>query len=167
MSATVVLTALQGMRPGTVFVFKGPSWSMLGRAEDCVIRVPNDGTHRCVSRHHCLLAVDPPRVWVEDLGSLNGTYVNRAKIGKTDDVQKALTGLGLPLPARALHEGDTLQAGDVVFGVHVLEDANPSNANFQAPTEALSELVNADRKNNPEGKPKHDSNARETNGAAP
>jgi serine/threonine-protein kinase len=47
----------------------------VGRASDCLIRLPSDLEYCIVSRHHCLLDIAPPEVRVRDLGSLNGTFV--------------------------------------------------------------------------------------------
>ena len=45
------------------------------------LRLPNGPGYADVSRHHCLLHIDPPAVWVRDLGSRNGTRVNGTQIG--------------------------------------------------------------------------------------
>jgi predicted component of type VI protein secretion system len=73
-----------------------------------------------VSRHHCLLAIDPPRVWVRDLGSLNGTFVNGEKISLRDPDQK-MDGPGPEAPpGRELADGDEVSLGRwVAFRVHV------------------------------------------------
>ena len=44
---------------------------MLGRGDECEIRVD----HRSVSRRHAVLHVFDEVVWIEDLGSANGTFV--------------------------------------------------------------------------------------------
>ena len=53
---------------------------LIGRAEECDIRPLSED----VSRRHAAVHVGPADVWVEDLGSRNGTFVNGDKItGKT------------------------------------------------------------------------------------
>ena len=53
---------------------------LIGRAEECDIRPLSED----VSRRHAAVHVGPADVWVEDLGSRNGTFVNNEKIaGKT------------------------------------------------------------------------------------
>lgn len=47
---------------------------MLGRGEECEVRVE----HRSVSRRHAVLHVFDGVVWIEDLGSANGTFVRDA-----------------------------------------------------------------------------------------
>lgn len=49
---------------------------LIGRAEDCDVRPLSDE----VSRRHCAVHVGPADVWVEDLGSRNGTLVNGNRI---------------------------------------------------------------------------------------
>jgi len=49
---------------------------MIGRAEECDVRPLSED----VSRRHCAVSVGPADVWVEDLGSRNGTFVNGTKI---------------------------------------------------------------------------------------
>lgn len=49
---------------------------LIGRAEECDIRPLSDE----VSRRHCLVQVEPDIVWIEDLGSRNGTFVNGVRI---------------------------------------------------------------------------------------
>jgi hypothetical protein len=45
---------------------------LIGRDDDCDIVIPN----RQVSRHHARFFADKNEVWVEDLGSRNGTHFN-------------------------------------------------------------------------------------------
>jgi pSer/pThr/pTyr-binding forkhead associated (FHA) protein len=49
---------------------------LIGRAEECDVRPLSEE----VSRRHCAVIVGPADVWVQDLGSRNGTYVNGDRI---------------------------------------------------------------------------------------
>ena len=80
-SDEVVITIYDSLKGETRYVFHEPERCTIGRAEDCDIRLPSDDQHMGISRHHCLLEVDPPHVFISDLGSMNGTYVNGVKIG--------------------------------------------------------------------------------------
>ncbi len=48
---------------------------VIGRATDCNVIIPKQLDSR-ISRHHCLLEINPPQVLIKDLGSKNGTFVN-------------------------------------------------------------------------------------------
>jgi pSer/pThr/pTyr-binding forkhead associated (FHA) protein len=48
----------------------------IGRAEDCDLRIAD----RRVSRHHCELILDGDDLFVRDLKSSNGTFVNDERI---------------------------------------------------------------------------------------
>jgi predicted component of type VI protein secretion system len=49
---------------------------LIGRAEQCDVRPLSEE----VSRQHCEVTVGPAGVWVEDLGSRNGTFVNGDRV---------------------------------------------------------------------------------------
>lgn len=72
--------------------------SVIGRRDDCQIRIPLSS----VSRQHCELVNDGTRLSVRDLGSSNGTFVNRQKIVE-----------------QALKPGDLLAVGPCVFVVRI------------------------------------------------
>lgn len=63
---------------------------ILGRDPQCDVVIPN----RQVSRRHARVYPQEQEIWVEDLGSKNGTFVNGERLDP-----------GAPVP---LHEGDTL-----------------------------------------------------------
>ncbi len=64
---------------------------LIGRAEECDVRPLSED----VSRRHAAVHVGPADVWVEDLGSRNGTFVNGAKItAKTKVVSGDLIRVG-------------------------------------------------------------------------
>lgn len=49
-----------------------------GRAEDCNIRYPNKSSG--ISSHHCEILVDNGQVYIRDLNSSHGTFVNGSRI---------------------------------------------------------------------------------------
>jgi pSer/pThr/pTyr-binding forkhead associated (FHA) protein len=55
---------------------------LIGRAEECDVRPLSED----VSRRHCEVIVGPAEVWVADLGSRNGTFVNGQRIGEKTKV---------------------------------------------------------------------------------
>ena len=128
MSATVTLKVVEGPQRGAEFVYRLPTLCTVGRGQDCSLRLPNDVLNSTVSRHHCLLEIDPPLVRVCDLGSLNGTFVNGEPIGQREPYGR-IADLGVPfVPDLPLEDGDELRVGANVFRIGVeidKEDAEP------------------------------------------
>jgi serine/threonine protein kinase len=87
-----------------VHTFTRRTTCLVGRADECGIRL--DRGESKVSRHHCLLDVNPPRVTVRDLGSRNGTYVNETPLRGAQ-------------AARELADGDEIRLGGAVLRVAV------------------------------------------------
>ncbi len=113
MPTQLVLRATAGELAGQAFPLEGPARWRLGRSRSCTLRLEGDST---VSRHHCILAYDPPTLWVQDLGSLNGTYLNGENIGRGVPGDGANATMMLP-SRRPLGAGDELRVGQNVFCV--------------------------------------------------
>lgn len=101
----VTLTATEGDLKDTEFVLGGLDQIVIGRASACELRL-DDPT---VSRKHCLIDAGGEAVWVRDLDSLNGTFVNGQRIGTEAELR----------PLRELHDGDRLHVGKQTFFVHL------------------------------------------------
>ena len=86
--ATLVIRA-GGGRSGETFLVRGDQMT-IGRSPDAEVFL-DDVT---VSRNHALLVRRRDGVYIDDLGSLNGTYVNRRRI-----------------ESHKLQDGDELQVG--------------------------------------------------------
>jgi len=69
--------------------------TVIGRRQDCDLRIPSTD----VSRRHCLLSMHDGALNVEDLDSVNGTFVNGRRI----------SGRQIVMP------GDRIQIGPVTF----------------------------------------------------
>ena len=95
--------------------------AILGRAKDCDPRLlfkpedPKAPENRRISRHHCLLDINPPDVRIRDFGSLNGTFVNGQKIGQREKDDKP----GGSFPEYDLKDGDELRLGGIKFRVSI------------------------------------------------
>jgi len=82
----------------------------IGRLPDNTVRIDN----LAVSGHHAKISWDQDHYVIEDLGSLNGTYVNNERVGIA-----------------------TLKHGDqVTIGKHVVEFKNEGHAGYGAATKA-------------------------------
>jgi predicted component of type VI protein secretion system len=82
---------------------------LIGRAEDCDVRADSE----FVSSHHCVLLLDEFTLRIRDLGSRNGTFVNRRQIGTS--------------PLILLHD-DMVSIGELSFLVDVHAVHEPSHA---------------------------------------
>jgi eukaryotic-like serine/threonine-protein kinase len=119
MTTTLILKATAGDLQGKQFHFTQPSYCVLGRSRSCTLRLSDDAT---VSRQHCLLELDADGVWVQDLGSLNGTFVNGTKVGQREAQRDGDTTMVQP-PRQCLRDGDLLRIGNNVFAVRVITAA--------------------------------------------
>jgi serine/threonine-protein kinase len=99
---------LSGPHAGRSFIFDQHDTFLIGRSDTAHLCLPDD---RYFSRNHCILEIAPPRCFLRDLGSTNGTYVNGQK------VQEAY-----------LRNGDRIQGGQTVLSVEVSADQQPQYA---------------------------------------
>jgi len=78
--------------------------TIIGRHSSCHICIPA----RTVSRRHCQIVVDGPRVSVRDLGSSHGTFVNGTRIERAE-----------------LRDGDRLSLGGFELRLELTEGVHP------------------------------------------
>ena len=115
MIVELTLKAIGGELDGQEFTFRGPTYCVLGRSRTCTLRVPGDAT---VSRQHCVLELNSDGVWVQDLGSLNGTHINGEKIGQRERYRHG--DATMVQPARqTLQDGDILRVCNNTFAVRL------------------------------------------------
>lgn len=119
MSAVVTLRLTRGPLRGAEFFFDERTTCIIGRASDCSPQLPDDRDHQTISRHHCLLDVNPPDIRIRDFGSRNGTYVNGVKIGQRAAHQSARDAASLSFPEHDLADGDEITLGTTVLRVAV------------------------------------------------
>jgi pSer/pThr/pTyr-binding forkhead associated (FHA) protein len=102
----VTLRVLSGPHVGRAFTFDQHDTFLIGRSDTAHLCLPDD---RFFSRNHCILEINPPRCFLRDLGSTNGTFVNGQR------VQEAF-----------LHNGDQIQGGQTVLAVEVTVEPQPT-----------------------------------------
>ena len=73
----VILEVVKGQREGARFVFERHDTFVVGRSKKAQFSVGKD---RYFSRYHFMVEANPPQCLLRDLGSTNGTYVNREKV---------------------------------------------------------------------------------------
>ena len=84
--------------------------AIIGRQTDCQIRIPSAG----ISRHHCELTLADGKILLRDMGSSNGTYVNRQRVQESQ-----------------LAAGDLIAVGPAVFVAKIdgkPDKIDPANA---------------------------------------
>jgi tRNA A-37 threonylcarbamoyl transferase component Bud32 len=110
----VTLRVLAGPYTGREFTFDQHDTFLIGRADTAHLYLPED---KFFSRHHCLLEIAPPRCFLRDLGSTNGTFVN-----------------GQRVPEAFLTSGDRIQGGQTVLQVEVQSEQPVTVNGMEAPT---------------------------------
>ena len=98
----VTLRVVAGPQMGRVFTFEQHDTFLIGRSEDSHFCLPQD---RFFSRHHCILEIAPPQIFLRDLGSTNGTFVN-----------------GIRVETAHLKSGDRIQGGETVLEAEIRSD---------------------------------------------
>ena len=119
MSAKVTLTITVGDLQGQQYIFAERTTCIIGRAQDCQIKIPNDEQHLSISRYHCLLDINPPSIRVRDFGSKNGTYLNREKIGQRQKDQTPEDAAQMNFPEHDVKAGDIIKVGNTIFQVSI------------------------------------------------
>jgi pSer/pThr/pTyr-binding forkhead associated (FHA) protein len=71
----VELRQLNGSQAGSTWTVVGTQY-VIGRHADCLLRID----HPKVSLHHCAVLILGNEVWVRDLRSTNGTFVNDTQV---------------------------------------------------------------------------------------
>ncbi|MET9319664.1 protein kinase [Streptomyces sp. NPDC003038] len=117
--ATVTLSLVKGRLDPAQYVFDERTTCVLGRSADCSPRLPDDEHNSTVSRHHCLLDINPPDIRIRDFGSMNGTFVNGEKIGQRAKGQTPEEGAAQQYPEHDLADGDEIRLGGTVLRVGV------------------------------------------------
>src|SRR6478672_3820102 len=95
----VNLKVIGGPYKGRIFSFTQHDSFLIGRSRDAHLYLPDD---RYFSRNHCLLEINPPRAFLRDLNSTNGTFLNGRRVMQ-----------------EYLNDGDRIQCGETVLIVEV------------------------------------------------
>jgi serine/threonine-protein kinase len=153
----VTLKVLAGPYMGQVFSFDQHDTFLIGRSDQAHLYLPND---RFFSRNHCLLEIAPPRCFLRDLGSANGTFVNNRRVQEAhlkngDRVQGGQTIMEIEVSADAAFtpSGHLASTQPAIVMVECLRCGRPEKAEAASPTEKLTficEDCRADLKKHPQ-----------------
>jgi pSer/pThr/pTyr-binding forkhead associated (FHA) protein len=113
----VILRATNGKQKGQEFVLDNEGDYTLGRAKECSCVL--DDPLSLVSRRHCRIKVHAPSVYVQDLGSHNGTQVNGTSIGRPGKMPLFEEVPREPYAEHPLEDGDTLRIAGYEFQVEI------------------------------------------------
>src|SRR5260370_42505261 len=113
------LTVMGGSLEGHEFALDPNSRYLIGRSKDCDFQLPRDVGPRDISRQHCLVETTSRKVFIRDLGSLHGTYVNGERIGMRPAGQPAEAADLSRGQTRELKDGDEVLVGNTVLRVAV------------------------------------------------
>jgi serine/threonine-protein kinase len=136
--STIVLKVTEGPHRGARFEFDRHDTFVVGRASTAHLQLADDPYF---SRHHFLLEFCPPRCYLRDLGSRNGTLVNGAKVKEAFLKDGDVIGGGrtrLRLSVQADKEGSERPAGS---GAEHPLAATASFLENAAPTGSLAGLL--------------------------
>ena len=117
----VTLRVVAGPQMGRVFTFEQHDTFLIGRSEDSHFCLPQD---RFFSRHHCILEIAPPQIFLRDLGSTNGTFVN-----------------GIRVETAHLKSGDRIQGGETVLEVEIRSDSYDINSSVPMHLQSTSPSI--------------------------
>jgi pSer/pThr/pTyr-binding forkhead associated (FHA) protein len=124
MAAHVILIATSGALEGQQFTFTSKTQCIVGRSLSCAVHV--SASAYAVSRYHCPLDIDALAVTMQDLGSLNGTYVNGELIGRRAKRLGVEEACLAAQPKYVLEDGDELGIGGIAFSVQMVQDPVPA-----------------------------------------
>ena len=116
----VTLRVLAGPYAGRTFPFNQHDTFLIGRSPEAHLSLVED---RFFSRNHCLLEISPPRCFLRDLGSTNGTFVNNQRVHEA-----------------FLKNGDRIQGGESVLLVEVSAE-EPATALAGGPAENMRPAI--------------------------
>jgi hypothetical protein len=116
MANAIKLSVITGPHHRRRYCFRGATKGIIGRGSDCLVQLAGFERDGLISRKHCLIAVDPPRAGICDLGSANGTYVNGRPLPNYRDSDTNEDSCAAPTLVE-LQDGDVVTIGGTTLQV--------------------------------------------------
>lgn len=118
MQSVVTLRVTRVNQVPRTIEFHSPQIVVFGRERSCDARI---GLDPYASRHHFIMEVSPPDVRIRDLGSSNGTYVNRRRIASDAGGEVEL------------RDGDVIRAGRTTITLGITSRGGTEPTTRRAP----------------------------------
>ena len=143
MANRLTLEITAGVRKGARFTFDNQKNVnvIAGRATNCDISLPGD-IH--LSRQHFMVKIRSSGMWVCDLVSRNGTYVNGIRYGGLKYADTSTTDIQDRCPQIVLQDGDEIQVGRTSFRVRITCYQLCQECGTEIPEEGIAEEVGID-----------------------
>ena len=140
----LILKAIAGNLVGEEFIFTEHGPYVIGRSKSCALHIPNEKDMK-ISRRHLLLVFDDRQIRIRDLGSKNGTTLNKTVLtpGNINTPPEKET----PADKEVIH-GDYISLGDTVFLTKIL----PGEETFQEAPIPLAKEQATEKKKSPVSK---------------
>jgi pSer/pThr/pTyr-binding forkhead associated (FHA) protein len=117
----IQLVVAAGSRAGQIIPIVGERF-VIGRADDCNLKPRSE----LISRYHCEIFLEDGGVFVRDMGSKNGVFLNEHQITDTNE----------------LHNSDKLTIGPLEFFVNIVVESKPQKpAKVKSVSEAVARTV--------------------------
>jgi pSer/pThr/pTyr-binding forkhead associated (FHA) protein len=127
MNATFKLEVITGPHRGQRFFIRSRNCYTLGRDPGCFVRLSGEERDRRISRVHCQIRVDGASIWVEDLGSRNGTYINGHEVPRnSQQFNNGSTERICDPESGVLTNGDVLTVGGTSLQLDLVEGVEAS-----------------------------------------
>jgi pSer/pThr/pTyr-binding forkhead associated (FHA) protein len=123
MSTVLRLTVLTGPHKNTKYCMCPAGSCIIGRGDDCPVRLSGTPKDQFISRHHCQLDYHPTSIAIKDLGSANGTFLNGKSVASVTLDLEARDGQPRGAEQVAFTQGDMLTVGGTTLQIDVVECA--------------------------------------------
>lgn len=127
MPTSVTLRFLNSSLRDQTYTYTERTSCLIGRGDDCEIKLPTTEEFSQISRNHCLLNIDPSQITIRDLGSKNGTYVNDQKIGQRPKHLSPEEAKTLPYIETELNDNDTLRIDTLLIQISLAYESPASD----------------------------------------
>ncbi|NJN75979.1 MAG: protein kinase [Synechococcaceae cyanobacterium RL_1_2] len=122
MTIKISLQFLNSSLRDQTYTYDERTMVLIGRNDDCDIKLPKIEEFSQISRHHCLLNINPPEIRIRDLGSKNGTYINDQKIGQRPKYLTPEEAKKLPYVETELRDNDTIRIDNLLIQVSFVQE---------------------------------------------